>query len=210
MDKILCLGKNFPLHAEELGENQPIFPVVFSKFPSLLVELGPYSNQSIDLCPVAKEIHHELEVVVKLASGGYGIAEEDAAHHIEAISVGLDLTDRPLQEQLKKQGHPWTIAKNFRNAAIVCPFVPIGEFRDYETTPFSLEIDGKLAQEATLAEAFFGPTKAISYLSHRFPLVAGDLIYMGTPKGVGRLEPDRIIRLCFGPIDVTFKTKIAQ
>ena len=206
MDKILCLGKNFPLHAAELGESQPPFPVVFSKFPSVLVELGPYSDQKVALCSRALEIHHELEVVLRLGRGGYEIPEAEALHHLEAVSIGLDLTDRPLQEQLKRNGHPWTIAKNFRNAAIVGPFVPVGEFPDFLTTPFLLEVDGNLKQRGVLSEAFYGPAQAIAYLSRRFSLDAGDLVFMGTPTGVGKLGGGSLLRLSYGPLDLTFET----
>jgi 2-keto-4-pentenoate hydratase/2-oxohepta-3-ene-1,7-dioic acid hydratase in catechol pathway len=208
MDKILCLGKNFPQHAAELGETQPNFPVIFGKFPSVLLELGPYSDQEVQLCPKALEIHHELEVVFRVSRGGHEIPESLAMDHIDAVSVGLDLTDRPLQEQLKRQGHPWTIAKNFRNAAIVGPFVPLGEFPEHLTTPFSLEVDGQLRQNATLKDAFFGPSQAIAYLSRRFALAKGDLIYMGTPTGVAKLDAGSAVRLTYGPIDYSFETHL--
>lgn len=208
MDKILCLGKNFPLHAAELGESQPAFPVVFNKFPSTLLALGPYREQRVALCPRALEIHHEVEVVLQLGRGGRDIPETEACHHIDAVSVGLDLTDRPLQEQLKRQGHPWTIAKNFKNASIVGPFVPIGEFPDYLTTPFSLEIDGSLRQHGLLKDAFYGPAQAIAYLSRRFELYAGDLIFMGTPTGVGKLDAGSSVRLAYGPLDLSFETTL--
>ncbi len=206
MDKILCLGKNFPLHAEELGEKQPPFPVIFAKFPSVLFEVEPYTGQRVVLSSKPQEIHHELEVVLRISRSGSDIAEREALHFIDAVTVGLDLTDRPLQEVLKKKGHPWTLAKNFSNAAIVGPFVPINEFKDFQDESFSLEIDGALKQRAKLSEAFFGPAQAISYLSKHFELLEGDLVFMGTPTGVGPLKREQSVCLKYGPIDITFQT----
>lgn len=206
MDKILCLGKNFPLHAEELGEKQPPFPIIFGKFPSVLLEVGPYTPQQVALSNKPQEIHHELEVVLRVSRSGSDIAERDALHFIDAVSVGLDLTDRPLQETLKKKGHPWTLAKNFSNAAIVGPFVPINEFADFQEEVFSLEIDGVVKQKAKLSEAFFGPAQAVSYLSKHLGLLQGDLIFMGTPTGVGPLKREQRISLKYGPIDISFDT----
>ena len=206
MDKIICLGKNFHNHAAELGEKQPPFPVVFSKFPSILKGISAIEGETVELSDKPEEIHHELEVVIRLGRGGSNIKESEAHLFIDAVTVGLDLTDRPLQEKLKAKGHPWAIAKNFLNAAIVGPFIPLNEFPDYLTAVFSLIIDGKLRQTSTLHDAIFKPNQAIAYISALFPLAAGDLIYMGTPTGVGPLRSGQTVALTYGPIDITFET----
>lgn len=204
MEKIICLGKNFPDHAAELGEAQPEKPVVFTKFPSVLTRLETTANQRVALIQPERTFHHELEVVLKIGQGGFKIRESEARECIESVSVGLDLTDRDLQKSLKGAGLPWTIAKNFPHAALVGPFVPIGEFADFESTIFSLQKNGKTVQQATLEKAFFSPVRAITEISKYFPICDGDLIYLGTPTGVGPMTSEDEFRLQFGPLDFSF------
>lgn len=202
MDKILCLGKNFPDHAAELGEAQPAFPVVFSKFPSVLLRAEGTSGELALDEDRQREVHHECEIVIEVGKRCRDIDAREAWSAVRAVSVGLDLTDRPLQSELKKAGHPWTLAKNFPGSAVVGPFLPVqtADQNQLLSQEFSLSIDGVLRQKARLADAFFGPAAALAYLSQRFELLPGDLIYMGTPVGVGRLLPGQRLDLRFGDL----------
>lgn len=202
MDKILCLGKNFPDHAAELGEAQPAFPVVFSKFPSVLLRAeGTHEKLTLNENR-QREVHYECEIVLEVGRHCRDIDASDAWSAVRGISVGLDLTDRPLQSELKKAGQPWTIAKNFPGSAVVGPFLPIPS-TDQNTLleqEFNLRIDGVIRQSARLKDAIYGPAATLTYLSQRFELLPGDLIYMGTPVGVGRLIPGQRLDLQFGEL----------
>jgi fumarylpyruvate hydrolase len=202
MDKILCLGKNFPDHAQELGEAQPAFPVVFSKFPSVLQRSEGFEGKLVLELGLQQEVHHECEIVLEIGSSIRNLPAEQAWSAIKAISVGLDLTDRPLQAELKKAGQPWTLAKNFPGSAVVGPLMPVqpGDADTLLNQVFSLSIDGMVRQQARLNDALFGPGPALAYLSRRFQLLPGDLVFMGTPVGVGQLLPGQRLELRYGDI----------
>lgn len=188
MDKIICIGKNYLDHAQELGDAVPERPVIFLKPPSTLIELTDW-NSSLKVPLYYPDIHYETEIILKLKQGGYRLSRAEASTCIDGVSLGFDLTRRSLQTELKKQGHPWTIAKVFPAAAIAAPFIPLSTFNDYLTTPFSFTLNGKLTQQSTGNRMLLSPLELICYISEFFPLNAGDLIYTGTPAGVGALHP---------------------
>ncbi len=202
MDKILCLGKNFPQHAAEMGEEQPPFPVVFSKFPSTLLACDASEIATIDLSAFEVDaVHHECEVVLQIGTPAHRVRGEEALEHVRAVTVGLDLTHRPLQRVAKEKGHPWALAKNFPQAAIIGPFVPLQDFPDFQSTTFELTINNTVQQSSQLNSAFVGAAEAVASLSQLFPLLEGDLVFMGTPPGVGPLRHGQKLGLRYGSIN---------
>lgn len=200
MDKIICLGKNYLDHAKELGDTVPEKPVIFLKPPSVLLVATMGSTLSVPLHQTESSVHHECELVVRLKSGGSCFNTKQATEAIEAVTVGLDMTLRDLQTKLKKAGHPWTTAKVFPGSAIVGPFIGIQEFKNFETTPFSFTLNGIVQQSATAKEMLLPIVDSICYVSQFFPLQKGDLLFTGTPKGVGPVQVGAKAALSFGPI----------
>jgi fumarylpyruvate hydrolase len=191
MDKIICLGKNYSDHTAEMKEKAPDKPVLFIKPRSVFYELK--DDAKIPLPWERGQIHHELEVVFKLYK-----------KNIIGIGLGLDLTLRDLQKQLKENGHPWEIAKVFKNSAIVTPMKATRDIPNWIETPFSLKVNGVLKQESKLSNAILTPDQIIHHVNDYFPLCDGDLIFTGTPSGVGPLKSGDQIELSYGPINHHF------
>ncbi len=193
MDKIICLGKNYLEHAQEVKEALPEKPVLFLKPESCFQELS--EGLQVELPWERGMIHHECEVVFKLYK-----------KNIIGLGLGLDLTLRDLQKELKSKGHPWEISKCFKHSALVTPMKAVRDFpQDWQSTPFRLKINGELRQEARLSEALMKADEIIHYVNGFFPLKDGDLIFTGTPKGVGPLNPGDVAELSFGPIHTQIK-----
>jgi 2-keto-4-pentenoate hydratase/2-oxohepta-3-ene-1,7-dioic acid hydratase in catechol pathway len=192
MDKIICLGKNYSDHVAEMKEDSPEFPVLFLKPPSVLKEI---KNQGTIALPWHRGlIHHECEVVFKLYK-----------KNIIGLGLGLDLTLRDTQKELKQKGHPWEISKVFKNSAIVTPIQGVRDFLNWQETPFSLKVNGELRQQSKLSNAILKPNEIIHYIDKYFPIQDGDLIFTGTPSGVGPLNPGDTIEMNYGPIEYTFQ-----
>jgi 2-keto-4-pentenoate hydratase/2-oxohepta-3-ene-1,7-dioic acid hydratase in catechol pathway len=190
-DKLICVGKNYLDHAKELGDAVPEKPVLFMKPPSACVSLERASaNEPQDVViPWDRgEIHHEAEIVLRL----------DSRARIEAVTLGLDLTLRELQAQLKKAGHPWEMAKAFPRSALIGPWISLSDFQDYLSTPFSFSLDGQVVQTARGSEMRFSPEQCIAYAAEHFELRPGDLLFTGTPAGVGPLRHGQIGQLKWG------------
>lgn len=188
-NRIFCIGKNYDKHIKELGGKQvPDEPVVFMKPLCSIVAPG-------NICPppYGNELHHEVEVVLLIGKGGNNILESQALTHISDITLGLDLTLRDIQKKLKLKGLPWERAKSFEESA------PLGIFKKYQdmdlgNLPFSCFVNGDLRQEGNTGEMIFPVAKLIHILSGWWTLKPGDIIYTGTPAGVGPLQPgDRIV-----------------
>lgn len=193
MDKIICLGKNYLEHAQEMREAAPSRPVLFIKPPSVLVE--PKNGGQVILPWQRGVIHYECEIVFKLYK-----------KNIIGLGLGLDLTLRDVQAELKKAGHPWEIAKTFKNSAIVTPIKGLKDFpKDWQSTPFTLKINGEIKQQASLSEAVMKADEIIHYVNEFFPINDSDLIFTGTPKGVGPLAPNDLVEMSFGPIEHSFR-----
>jgi 2-keto-4-pentenoate hydratase/2-oxohepta-3-ene-1,7-dioic acid hydratase in catechol pathway len=193
MDKIICLGKNYLEHTLEMNEEAPELPVLFIKPPSVLIEP---KDQGQILLPWDKgEIHYECEIVFKLYK-----------KNIIGLGIGLDLTLRDLQKKLKTKGHPWEASKVFKNSAIISAIKGLKDFpQNWQETPFTLKINDSVRQSAKLSEAQLNADEIIHHIDNHFPLCDGDLIFTGTPQGVGPLNQDDIVQLLFGPISLTFK-----
>jgi 2-keto-4-pentenoate hydratase/2-oxohepta-3-ene-1,7-dioic acid hydratase in catechol pathway len=187
INRIFCIGKNYAAHVEELahlGHAPDGECVVFMKPASCVVPEG----EAIILPKGAGEIHHEAELVVLLTGGGRDIAVDDAAGCIAGLTLGLDLTLRDLQTRLKNGGKPWELAKAFDCAAPLGDFKPYLE-QDLQALEFTFHVNGQLRQHGRTAEMLYSVARQIHILSQTWALLPGDVIYTGTPKGVGPLVP---------------------
>lgn len=191
MDKIICLGKNYSEHAKEMGEVQPEKPVIFLKPPSVLMEIGDFQEPTELQYPQARgSLHHECEIVLKLG----------ATNQIESVTLGLDMTLRDVQSDLKKRGQPWTISKVFRDSAVVGPWISVADFTDWKEKTFEFFLDGKIRQSSCAKEMLLKVEEIPGYLEKFFPLCQGDLIFTGTPAGVGAVSKGSLAQLRWGKI----------
>jgi len=182
--KILAIGRNYVDHAKELNNPVPTEPVVFSMPDSALLK----SNNDFYYPDFSNDIHHEVEVVVKINRVGKNIPIEFAHRYYEELALGIDFTARDIQAECKKKGLPWEKAKAFDGAAPISKFVPKTKFEDVNALNFSLDINGKQVQVGNTSDLIFSIDYLISYLSKYFTLKIGDLIYTGTPEGVGPVK----------------------
>jgi len=192
MDKIICLGKNYADHIKEMQEAAPERPVLFIKPASTLKELK--NNATVQLPWQRGLIHHECEVVLKLYK-----------KMVIGVGLGLDLTLRDEQKKLKEKGHPWEISKTFKNSSLVTPFRSTKDFQDWKTDPFTLKVNGEMRQQSSLNQAIMKADEIIHYIDAYFPLCDGDIVFTGTPQGVGPLNPNDIVELNYGPIHLSFR-----
>lgn len=179
--KIICIGRNYSEHAKELNNEVPAEPVIFMKPKSamLLPEKPLYYPEFTD------DLHYECELVVKINKNGKYIKEKFAPKYYNAISVGLDFTARDLQQRQKEKGLPWEIAKAFDGSAAVGTFVPIEAGTNIQNLNFELKLNGNTVQQGNTGDMIFSVNKIIEYVSQYFTLNIGDLIFTGTPAGVG-------------------------
>jgi fumarylpyruvate hydrolase len=184
--RIYCVGRNFAEHAKEMGAEAPKgTPVIFMKPGDAVVTDGrvPYPGGTRDL-------HHEVELVVAIGRDASGeLSTEQAQSLVYAYGVGLDLTRRDLQAQLKEKRLPWDIAKGFDASAPVSALVRVAEAGELGARRLWLEVNGELRQQAPLSEMIFGVGEVLQHLARLYALRAGDLVYMGTPSGVAALQP---------------------
>ncbi len=178
--KIICIGRNYAEHAKELNNPVPERPVVFMK-PStaLLVNDKPFYYPDF-----SSDIHHELEVVLRVCKNGRHVEPQFAARYYDQLALGIDFTARDLQQECKKKGHPWEIAKAFDHSAALSPFLPLRAVNP-EGIEFRLLKNGKQVQHGNTRDLLFPFDRLIVHLSRFFTLQTGDLIFTGTPAGVG-------------------------
>ena len=178
--KIFGIGRNYAAHIEELNNERPEEPVIFTMpDTALLVKNRPFFYPSF-----SKDIHHEVEIVLKISKVGKNIDEKFAHTYYNEIGIGIDFTARDLQQKAKEKGLPWALAKGFNDAAPISKFVSKDSV-DINNLNFSLTVDGEVKQQSNTKLMLFSFDYIISYLSKFFLLKNGDLIYTGTPKGVG-------------------------
>ncbi|WP_461643913.1 fumarylacetoacetate hydrolase family protein [Labilibaculum euxinus] len=182
--KILAIGRNYENHAKELNNPVPEEPVVFSMPDSALLK----NNNDFYYPDFSKDIHHEVEVVVKICRVGKNIPLEFAHRYYDEIGLGIDFTARDIQAECKKKGLPWEKAKAFDGAAPISEFISKDKFRDVNQLNFHLDINGNRVQTGNTSNMIFSIDYLISYLSQYFTLKIGDLIYTGTPEGVGPVK----------------------
>ncbi len=190
VSNIYCVATNYVAHAVEMGSAVSEAPLFFMKPTTAIVPPG----QAIELPDWSQDVHHEVEVVVLIGRDGVDVPREEAISYISAYAIGLDVTARDVQGELKKAGRPWTLSKGFRGSAVLSDFIPAGRITDPADIDFSLEINGEIRQQGNTRRLVFGIAEIIAYLSRHFGLQAGDIIYTGTPEGVGPLRPgDRLV-----------------
>ncbi|MFT6716080.1 MAG: acylpyruvate hydrolase [Saprospiraceae bacterium] len=180
--KIICIGRNYVQHAKELGNDVPTEPVFFLKPDSALLQ----KNAPFFIPDFSNEIHYEVELVVKINRLGKSISENFAHKYYQEIGLGIDFTARDLQDELKAKGLPWEKAKAFDGSAVMGrKFIQISSSDDAKNINFSLRKNGELVQKGNTSEMLFSINQIIAYVSKFFTLKIGDLIYTGTPSGVG-------------------------
>lgn len=180
--KIICIGRNYAAHAQELGNEIPESPVIFMK-PDTAVLKG----NDFYIPEFSKDVHYELEVVLKISKGGKYIQEENAGKYYEEIGLGIDFTARDLQSELKSKGLPWELAKGFDGSAVLLGFFPKSNF-DMKNLNFSLLKNKEEVQNGNTSLMIFTPEQIIAFVSKYFTLRVGDLIFTGTPQGVGKVS----------------------
>jgi 2-keto-4-pentenoate hydratase/2-oxohepta-3-ene-1,7-dioic acid hydratase in catechol pathway len=186
--KIICVGRNYGEHAQELGNEIPEDPVIFMKPDTALLKKG----SDFYIPEFSDDIHYELEVVLKISKGGKYIQKENASKHYDEIGLGIDFTARDLQSKLKEKGLPWELAKGFDGSAVVSDFVSKNSY-DLENLNFSLMKNNEKVQDGNTREMIFSPEDIIAFASQYFTLRVGDLIFTGTPKGVGKVSENDLL-----------------
>jgi len=188
--KIVAVGMNYRKHVLELNNTIPVEPVLFIKPDSSMAQ-APASkgstNKPFFLPDFSNEVHYETELVIKICKLGKNIAARFAHRYYAEVTVGLDLTARDLQQKLRKAGMPWEISKGFDGSAVLGNFVPLAELGDVQNLDIKLDINGKTVQNGCTADMIFAVDTVIEYASRFFTLKTGDLIFTGTPAGVGPL-----------------------
>ena len=202
--KIICIGRNYAEHAKEFGDEVPDKPVFFLKpDTSLIIRNRPFFYPGF-----SDEIHYETEIVLKINRLGKNISKKFAHRYYKEMTVGIDLTARDIQRECKKQGHPWEIAKAFEGSAPLGKFVNKERFGDIYNLNFGLQINGDVRQSGNTKDLIFDFEDLISYISRFFTLKMGDLIFTGTPAGVGPVQiEDRLTAYIEDKILLDFRIK---
>ncbi len=182
--KIICIGRNYVDHAKELNNPLPSEPLFFLKPDSAILR----NNFPFFLPEFSKEVHYETELVFRIGKLGKTIQERFALSYVDALALGIDFTARDLQEKCKEKGHPWEIAKAFDASAPLSKFLSIHQFQDLHSLNFSLNMNGVTVQKGYSGDMIFSIEKIIAYVSRFMTLKTGDLIFTGTPAGVGPVK----------------------
>jgi fumarylpyruvate hydrolase len=186
VNRIFCVGRNYVEHAKEMGgEVDREAPFYFMKFASAIV----MSGATIPYPPGTKNCHYEMEFVVAIGAPAFRIAANDAMSIVYGYAAGLDMTRRDLQAQAKEKGRPWDLAKSYEQSAIISPITPAATFGAIDDQRICMQQNGVMKQDALLSDMVWSVPDIISHLSRYYHLAAGDLIYTGTPAGVGAVQP---------------------
>lgn len=202
--KLICVGRNYAKHAEELNNPLPGDPILFLKPDTALLK----GNKPFYLPDFSANIHHEIELVLRIGKLGKNIAPEFAHRYIDALALGVDFTARDLQNQQKEKGLPWEIAKAFDSSAPLSDMIPLAEVPEPGKVEIRLEVNGKTVQEGNAAQMLFSFADIIAYASRFFTLKTGDLIFTGTPAGVGPVKAgDHLQGYLNGKLMLDFEVK---
>jgi acylpyruvate hydrolase len=203
--KIICVGRNYVAHAKELNNEIPDEPVLFMKPDSALLR----NNDPFYIPEWSNDVHHEIELIVRICKVGKSIEKRFAHRYYKEIGIGIDFTARDLQNALKDKGLPWEKSKAFDHSAVICAeFVSVGLFPDRNAIHFKLDKNGKTVQEGDSALMIFSIDDIIAHVSKYFTLKIGDLIYTGTPSGVGPVRVgDRLEGYLEGEKKFDFRVK---
>ncbi len=187
--RIYCIGRNYLAHRKEMGHDDRKPPFYFQKPADALLETGgefPYPTLS-------ENVHFEIELVVAIAKGGTDISIENALDHVYGYGLGIDMTRRDIQSQAKQDGKPWESAKSFDHSAPISPIRPVSEIGHPDSGRIWLAVNGEIRQDSDLNLQIWNVQEGISHLSKLYEVVPGDLIYTGTPDGVGPINPGDLI-----------------
>jgi fumarylpyruvate hydrolase len=183
--RIYCVGRNYEEHAKEMGFTGREPPFFFMKPADAIVVVNAGEPGLLPSPSLTSNLHHEIELVVAIGKGGKNIKAADALQHIYGYAVGLDMTRRDLQNDMKKQGRPWCIGKGFDASAPIGPITPAEQAGDIAHAAIWLQVNGTDRQRSTVAQLIWNIAETIEHLSAAWELAPGDLIYTGTPEGVG-------------------------
>lgn len=182
--RIYCVGRNYEEHAKEMGFTGREPPFFFLKPTDALVVVAPGETATMPYPSLTRNLHHEIELVVAIGKGGKNIRAADAQQHVFGYAVGLDMTRRDLQGEMKKQGRPWCIGKAFDHSAPIGPITPASEVPGIAEATIHLDVNGQQRQHSSVAKLIWSIAETIEHLSAAWELQPGDLIYTGTPEGV--------------------------
>ena len=182
--RVYCVGRNYEEHAKEMGFTGREPPFFFLKPADAIVAVEAGTTGQIPYPSLTKNLHHEIELVVAIGTGGKNIKAEDAHKHIYGYAVGLDMTRRDLQGEMKKAGRPWCIGKGYDHSAPIGPITPAANAGDVNNAELYVQVDGKDRQRSNVAKLIWNVAETIEHLSAAWELMPGDLIYTGTPAGV--------------------------
>lgn len=202
LGNIFCIGRNYTEHIKELHNVKPEEPVVFMKPTSSLA----LESDDIQLPSYSSDVHHECELVIYMAEDAFDVQENEALDYVGGYAIGLDLTARDVQAELKSKGLPWEKAKGFPTAACLSYFIPPAEIDDIQQQEFLLKVNGEIRQQGYTKDMMFTCRQIISYLSGVYGLQAGDIIYTGTPAGVAAIQSGDELELIWpDKIKATFR-----
>ncbi|WP_306567814.1 fumarylacetoacetate hydrolase family protein [Flavobacterium lindanitolerans] len=187
--KIICVGRNYAKHIEELQNERPAEPVIFLKPDTAILP----KNFPFFIPEFSNDIHHEVEILVRINRVGKYIEPKFAHKYYDEIGLGIDFTARDVQSALKEKGLPWEKAKAFDGSAVIGEFLPKSQFNSLENLTFELTNNGKPAQTGNTNQMLWKIDELISYVSQYFTLKIGDIIFTGTPEGVAKVNPDDIL-----------------
>ena len=184
VNRIYCVGRNYEEHAKEMGFTGREPPFFFLKPANAAVVVEAGATGAIPYPSLTKNLHHEIELVVAIGTGGKDIKAADAQKHIYGYGVGLDMTRRDLQGEMKKQGRPWCIGKAYDHSAPIGPITPVAQAGDVNNAEIYIQVNGKDRQRSNVSKLIWNIAETIEHLSAAWELQPGDLIYTGTPEGV--------------------------
>lgn len=186
--RIYCVGRNYAEHAREMGFSGREPPFFFMKPADALVPVAAGHTGQLPYPSLTADLHHEIELVLAIGQGGSRIAAADALQHVWGYAVGLDMTRRDLQAEMKKQGRPWCIAKGFDASAPIGPITPAAQAGNIEQAAIWLNVNGQPRQRSRIDRMIWSMAETIEHLSAAWTLQPGDLIFTGTPEGVGAVQ----------------------
>jgi len=202
--KIFAIGQNYAEHNKELNNQNPGEPVVFMKPDTAVLR----NNKPFYIPDFSDELHYETEIIIKINRLGKNIAPRFASRYFAEIGLGVDFTARDIQRRLKSAGHPWEVSKAFDNSAVIGHFVPVSQIENVQNIDFHLNINGTTVQQGNTGDMIFPVDTLIAHISKYFTLKIGDIIFTGTPAGVGKVSVgDRLEGYLFDQKLFDFKIK---
>ncbi len=192
--RIYCVGRNYEEHAQEMGHTGREPPFFFMKPADAVLIVPEGATTPLPYPSLTSNLHHEIELVAAIGVGGKDIAVNDALAHIYGYAVGLDMTRRDLQNDMKKQGRPWCIGKGFDQSAPIGPITPVAQVPGIHQADIELQVNGVVRQRSQINRLIWSVAETIAELSKAWALQPGDLIYTGTPAGVGAVVPGDLLQ----------------